>query len=61
MSESNTHSRIDVPTLLVGGTSGNRHVKAPKETPLANLMLGIANKFGDETEKFGISTGRLEI
>ena len=61
MSESNTHSRLDVPTILVGGKQGNRHMKAPSETPLANLMLTIANKFGDETDKFGISTGRVEL
>jgi len=61
MSESNTHSRLDVPTLLAGGNSGNRHIKAPSQTPLANLMLTIANKFGDETEKFGLSTGRLDL
>jgi len=65
MSESDQHSRIDVPTLLVGGAAGdlkgNRHVKADKETPLANLMLAMAHKFGCEIDKFGISTGRLAI
>jgi hypothetical protein len=65
MSESNNHSRLDIPTLLVGGGAGllkgNRHIKAAKETPLANLMLDIANKFGVEIDKFGISTGRLEV
>jgi len=45
----------------VGGKSGNRHLRTPKETPLANLMLSIANKFGDETDKFGISNGRVDI
>jgi hypothetical protein len=60
MSESNTHSRLDVPTLLAGG-KGSGHIKTPKETPLANLMVSIANKFGDETEKFGISTGRVDL
>jgi hypothetical protein len=61
MSESNTHSRLDVPTLLVGGTQGNRHIKTPNQTPLSNLMLSIANKFGDETDKFGLSTGRVDL
>jgi hypothetical protein len=65
MSESDQHSRIDVPTLLVGGAAGdlkgNRHLKADKETPLANLMLALANKFDCEIDKFGISTGRLAI
>jgi len=65
MSESDQHSRLDVPTLLVGGGSGgmkgNRHIKADKETPLANLMLALANKFDCDIDKFGISTGRLAI
>jgi len=66
MSESDTHSRLNVPVALVGGGAGslkgNRHVQAPKETPLANLMLDLANKFGCETEKFGtLSTGRFEV
>jgi hypothetical protein len=65
MSESDQHSRLDVPTLLVGGGSGgmkgNRHIKADKETPLANLMLALANKFDCDIDSFGISTGRLAI
>src|SRR5436309_2169556 len=65
MSESDQHSRIDVPTLLVGGAAGdlkgNRHIKADKETPLANLMVSLANTFDCEIDKFGISTGRLAI
>ena len=65
MSESNTHSRLDIPTMLVGGGAGalkgNRHIQAAKQTPLANLMVSIANKFGVEMDKFGISTGSVEI
>ena len=60
MSESNNHSRLDIPTLLVGG-AGKGHIKAPKQTPFANFLLDIANKFGDQTPSFGISTGRLEV
>jgi hypothetical protein len=65
MSESNTHSRLDVPTLLAGGSAGqirgNRHVQVAKETPLANLMVEIGQKFGVEMDRFGISTGRVEL
>jgi hypothetical protein len=66
MSESDTHSRLNVPAAIVGGGAGllkgNRHIQAPKETPLANLMLDFANKFGCELDKFGtLSTGRLEV
>jgi len=66
MSESDTHSRLNVPIALLGGAAGlvkgNRHIQAPKETPLANLMLDLANKFGCEMDRFGtLSTGRLEV
>jgi hypothetical protein len=65
MSESNTHSRLDIPTLLAGGVAsgmrGNRHIKAKKETPFANLLLSVAHKYGSDLDKFGISTGAVEI
>jgi hypothetical protein len=66
MSESDTHSRLNVPVALLGGgaglVKGNRHIQTAKETPLANLMLDLANKFGCEIDKFGtLSTGRVEI
>ncbi|HEY6347434.1 MAG TPA: DUF1552 domain-containing protein [Bryobacteraceae bacterium] len=64
MSESNSHSRLDIPTLLCGGTAamkGNRHIKMPKDTPLANLMLSIGQSFGVEIDKFGISTGKVDL
>jgi hypothetical protein len=66
MGEADVHSRIDVPTLVMGGGSGmlkgNRLVNANAETPLANFMLDIVNKFGVETDRFGsLSTGRLEL
>jgi hypothetical protein len=65
MSESDTHSRLNLPTLLVGGGTGklkgNRHIQAPKETPIANLMVSLGNKFGVDIDKFGISTGTVEI
>jgi len=65
MSESDTHSRVNLPTLLIGGAGGkmkgNRHIQAAKETPIANLMVSLANKFDCDVEKFGLSTGSVEI
>jgi hypothetical protein len=49
----------------VGGQAlqvkGNRHVKYPKGTPLANLMLGVMDRFGVESEKFGDSTSEIDL
>jgi hypothetical protein len=65
MSDSNTHSPLDVPYLMVGNGaglfSGNRHYAAPKGTQLANVMLTVAQKFGAEIERFGVSTGAFEL
>ena len=65
MSDSNSHSAIDVPLLLAGGASGrlkgNRHLAAPKATPLANAMLDVAQSFGAETDRLGVSTGRFAV
>jgi hypothetical protein len=67
MGEADVHSRLDVPTLVVGGgagrlKAGGRVITMKPETPLANFMLDIVNKFGVETDTFGtLSTGRVEI
>ena len=65
MSESDTHSRINIPTLLVGKGAGllkgNQHIAAPKDTPMANFLLDMVNKFGSEAKSFGISTSRFEV
>ena len=53
-----------VPTLIVGGAhgrlKGNRHIVA-QEQPTANLLLALGHIAGVEVEKFGASTGRLEL
>ena len=65
MSESDLHYRIDVPTLLVGRGNGlykgNRHQVADKETPIGNFLVDVAQKFGAEVDRMGLSTGRLEV
>jgi hypothetical protein len=65
MSESDVHSRLNVPTLLMGRGAGllhgNRHLEVPKDTPIANLALTLANKFGAGMDTYGISTGTLDI
>jgi len=45
----------------MGRVKGDRHIAAAKGTPLANAMLAVAQKFGAEIDKLGVSSGRLEI
>jgi hypothetical protein len=65
MSDSNSHSALDVPLLLAGKAAGrmtgDRHLAAPKGTQLANAMLDMAQKFGAEVDQFGVSTGRFAL
>jgi hypothetical protein len=66
MSDPNIHSRLSIPTVLVGGDvfglKGNRHVQAPKDTPFANMLLTVANKFGCDLSSFGtLSKGTVEL
>jgi Protein of unknown function (DUF1552) len=65
MSDSNAHSALDVPLLLAGKAggriNGDRHIAAPKDTQLANAMLDLAQTFGAEIDRFGVSTGRFEL
>jgi uncharacterized protein DUF1552 len=65
MSDGNTHNNYSVPVVVVGGRDqqmkGNRHLKYPKGTPLANLSLRLMDKFGVNLERFGDSTGELDL
>ena len=65
MSDGNVHNNYNVPVMVVGGKtlgiSGNRHVRYPKGTPLANLMLGLTDRFGVKLQKFGDSTSAIDL
>jgi hypothetical protein len=65
MSDSNAHSHHGVPIVVVGGgagtVKGNRHLAYPELTPLANLHMAFADKFGLGLEKFGESNGRVDL
>jgi hypothetical protein len=65
MTNGNQHDHENLPTLLVGGAAGrhqgNRHVRMAKSTPLSNLMISIMDKAGANTDKFGQSSGRIEV
>ena len=62
MGDSNLHNHKRCPLFVAGGANGqlagNMHLKAPPETPMANVMLGLMHKLGhDDLESFGDSTG----
>ena len=65
MSDGNVHNNFNVPVMVVGGKSqgikANRHIKIPKGTPLANLMLGVTDRYGVKMEKFGDSTAAIDL
>ena len=65
MSDGNTHNNYNVPVVVIGGKDqnvrGNRHLRYPKGTPLANLSLTLIDKFGVPMERFGDSTGELDL
>jgi hypothetical protein len=56
---------LDVPTLVVGGPTlglnANRHLRYPKGTPLTNLHLTLLDKVGVPVERFGDSTGEVNL
>jgi hypothetical protein len=64
-SDGNRHNHDDLPVLLVGrgggAIRGGRHVVYPRErdTPLCNLYLSLAERFGIDVSHFGDSTGKL--
>jgi hypothetical protein len=51
--------------VVVGGKDlqikANRHVKYPKGTPLANLMVGLMDRFEVKVTKFGDSTAEIDL
>jgi hypothetical protein len=65
MSDGNTHNNFNVPVVVVGGRDqqikGDRHLRYPKGTPLANLQLTLMLKFGVHAERFGDSSGKLDL
>jgi hypothetical protein len=40
---------------------GNRHIVTPENTPMANLLLAVAQTCGVEQDRFGVSKGVVEI
>ena len=65
LSDGNMHLYKDLPVLLVAGRAtrieGDRHVRLPENTPIANLYLTLLDTLGIHLERFGDSTGRIDL
>lgn len=65
ISDGQEHLVQNLPVLLVGGgvgqLKGGRHIRYPKDTPMANLYLTLLDKLGIAVENFGDSTGKVNL
>ena len=66
LSDANLHLYTDLSLLLVaggvGGIKGGQHVRYPKRTPMANLLLTMLDKANvPNVDKLGDSTGKLDL
>jgi hypothetical protein len=63
MSDSNVHNHFPLPMAIVGGgmgrIKGNRHLRYPDKTPLANMHLTILDRIGVPMETFGDATTKF--
>ncbi|HYM23508.1 MAG TPA: DUF1552 domain-containing protein [Vicinamibacterales bacterium] len=66
MGDSNEHNHKRVPFFVVGRAGallpGGLHLKAPNQTPLANVMLSILHTLGcNDVDRFGDSEGAFNL
>jgi hypothetical protein len=65
ISDGNQHDHDPLPIVLAGGAAGQlkggRHLQFERKTTIANLHTAVLNKLGVPSERFGDSTGILEI
>ena len=63
MGNPNVHAEGPLPIVAVGGGAGrgNRHVQNAQNTPVGNLWVTVANKFGSDVKTFGVSAGEVSL
>jgi len=62
MGNPNPHASDPLPVAAIGGAvgKGHRHVQVTPRTPVGNLWLSIANRYGSDLTTFGDSNGRVD-
>ena len=63
MGNPNGHLTDPLPVVGLGGGLGKgyRHIELPTRTPVGDLWLSVANKFGDRSEQFGDGNKAIEL
>jgi hypothetical protein len=65
MGNGQIHEHKRCPLLLLGHANGqlegNRHLRAPEGTPMANALLTVMHKLGVDIDTIGDSTGTLSL
>jgi hypothetical protein len=65
MSQGNTHSGVNIPILLAGRAGGaintGRHIQTPTNTQHSNFLLSVLHKMGVAKERFGKSSGTVDL
>ena len=65
LSDGNQHNFSPLPIVLAGTASGRlkggRHLQFARDTHMSNLLLAMLNTLGVRADRFGDSTGMLEI
>ena len=65
ISDGNVHSVRSLPLLVFGAgdgqIKGGRHLRYQADTPITNFYLTLVDKLGLPLERFGDSTGKLDL
>jgi hypothetical protein len=65
MGDSHVHDHQFLPLFVAGGANGriggNRHVRCPEGTPMANVLLTLARRLGLPIDRIGDSTGEVAM
>jgi hypothetical protein len=63
MGNPNGHLSDPLPVVAVGGGvgRGHRHIQLPPRTPVGNLWLTVAQRYGSAIDTFGDSTGTIDF